>query len=107
MTDFNGQEREALLEELLRGAMDQKEMPDDGFDARVEAVLATVSGYHLGVLRLYHAPRDWPEAIRLAFGCSASHCSHAARPPSAVSTSSRRRFQFGDAPSPRPHALWQ
>jgi hypothetical protein len=40
MTDFNGQEREALLEELLRGAMDQKEMPDDGFDARVEAVLA-------------------------------------------------------------------
>ena len=39
---------------------------------RVEGILATVSGYHLGVLRLYHAPRDWPEAIEKAFGSSAS-----------------------------------
>ena len=39
---------------------------------RVEGILATVSGYHLGVLRLYHARRDWPEAIEKAFGSSAS-----------------------------------
>ena len=44
----------------------------NGWRERVEAVLATVSGYHLGVLRLYHAPRVWPEAITKAFGSSAS-----------------------------------
>ena len=44
----------------------------DGWRDRVEAVLATVSGYHLGVLRLYHAPRVWPAVITTAFGRSAS-----------------------------------
>ena len=43
-----------------------------GWRERVETILATVSGYHLGVLRLYYAPRDWPVAIRSAFGASAS-----------------------------------
>ena len=44
----------------------------DGWRERVEAILATVSGYHLGVLRLYHAPRVWPEVITRTFGRSAS-----------------------------------
>jgi len=44
----------------------------NGWRERVEAVLATVSGYHLGVLRLYHAPRVWPEAITKTFGRAAS-----------------------------------
>jgi len=44
----------------------------NGWRERVEAVLATVSGYHLGVLRLYHAPRVWPAVITKTFGRSAS-----------------------------------
>ena len=40
--------------------------------AAVEATLAAVGGYRLGVLRLYHDARVWPAAVTKRFGKLAS-----------------------------------
>jgi hypothetical protein len=47
-------------------ARSQSGEPLQAEDARVEAILGPLSGYHRGVLSLHHGARVWPEAVTKA-----------------------------------------